>query len=84
MFGQDYGYHVGYETTKAYQAELRSARMQDRLAVRALGGRQAGAPWRLAALLRDERLRRWMVKLPLAYGDRPPATGRAPTPLREE
>lgn len=63
MSGQDYKYHVGYETTKAYQAEMRALAAQDRLARRALAAEQACAPSRLAALLRDGRLRRWITKL---------------------
>jgi hypothetical protein len=32
MSSQDTGYHVGYETTKAYQTEMRAIRAQDRAA----------------------------------------------------
>ena len=63
MSGQGYGYHVGYETTKAYQAEMRALSAQDRRARQALAARQAGEPSRLAALLRNGRMRRWMTKL---------------------
>lgn len=82
MSSQDYGYHIGYETPKASQAELRALRAQDRLSSRALVERQAGVPSRLAAMLRDGRLRRWMTKLGPAAMSELGAPRDRPTALR--
>lgn len=81
MSGHGSGYHVGYETTKAYQAEIRTVTAQDRLARQALAARQAGAPSRLAALLRDARMRRWMTKLGLVTMTESGAPRELPTAL---
>ena len=52
MYNPSRDYHVGYESAKAYQAEMREARAQDRLAGQTRAARPAGAPRSIAALLR--------------------------------
>jgi hypothetical protein len=61
MFSRGYRYDVSYETTKAYQAEMRDVAAQDRIARQALP--TAGTHLHLAELLRDVRRRLWMIKL---------------------
>lgn len=82
MFSQGSGYHVGYETTKASQAELRALRAQDRLARQALAEGQGVAPSRLPALLRDARLHRWITRLGQSAISEPAVSRDLPTAPR--
>jgi hypothetical protein len=59
------GYHLGYETTKTYQAEMRRAVAQERRARRAQAGHHGNSAARVMALLHQVHgvcSRRWSTK----------------------
>jgi hypothetical protein len=58
MNGQQQGYHLGFELTKAHQAEMRAVAAQDRLALPALTARRGHRQGHLAALVHILRLHR--------------------------
>lgn len=59
MYNQSRDYHTGYESTKAYQIEMRDIRAQDRLARQVRAVRAAGSPRPITALLRRLGSRLW-------------------------
>lgn len=52
MSNHNGGYHTGYESIKFYQAEMREARAQERLARQTRAAHPAGSPRSIATLLR--------------------------------
>ena len=76
------GYHLGYETAKAYQAEMRGVAAVDRHARQVRSTADVGTSSRLVALLRDAR-----ICLPVSWLGRHLANAAAPAPkpaLRDE
>lgn len=65
MLDQRRGYHLGYETTKAYQAEMRGVVAQERRARQARAGQNGNSAARLMARLHQVYSacsRRWSPK----------------------
>ena len=66
MSDQGRGYHLGYETTKAYQAEMRGVEAQERCARQAQAAHHASAYARLMALVHHAYSRVWSTKMAAA------------------